>query len=60
MSLPVHWMKCISAEGHYFEGHHLSVQPENFGIEIVHGEDTSSSESEGTSEDEVDEQDSDQ
>ncbi len=53
-------MKCISAEGHYFEGHHLSVQPENFGIEIVHGEDTSSSESEGTSEDEVDEQDSDQ
>ncbi len=57
MSLPVRWMKCVSAEGHYFEGKHLSVQPENFGIEIVFGEENSSSESE--EELDQDEQDSD-
>ncbi len=46
MSLPVRWMKCVSAEGHYFEGRHLQVDPGEHGLEILTVED-----SETTSED---------
>ncbi len=32
-SLPIRWMKCIKAEGDYFEGSHLAVDPEgDFGL----------------------------
>ncbi len=31
-------MKCVTAGGEYFEGRHLSITPEDFGVEIVFGE----------------------
>ncbi len=34
-TLPLRWMKCISAQGEYFEGHHLQVDPDDFGFELV-------------------------
>ncbi len=56
MSLPIHWMKCVSADGEYFEGHHLPIDPAVHGLEIVFGEDTdsesSSSDQETSAEDE--------
>ncbi len=27
-SLPVRWMKCVAAEGGYFEGRHVPINPE--------------------------------
>ncbi len=33
--LPLRWMKCIKAEGEYFEGVHVEVDPGDFGLEIV-------------------------
>ncbi len=42
MSLPIRWMKCVSANGEYFEGCHLPVDPAEHGLEIVFGEDTES------------------
>ncbi len=35
MSLPIRWMKCVSAQGEYFEGRHLTVHPEDHGLEVV-------------------------
>ncbi len=34
-SLPLRWMKCISAQGEYFEGKHIQVDPDDFGFELV-------------------------
>ncbi len=34
-SMPIRWMKCISAQGEYFEGSHISVDPEDFDLEVV-------------------------
>ncbi len=35
-SLPVRWMKCIKAEGSYFEGQHLDIDPlGDHGLELV-------------------------
>ncbi len=34
-SLPLRWMKCVSADGNYFEGRHLVVDPGDFGFEMV-------------------------
>ncbi len=33
-TLPFRWMKCVKAKGEYFEGHHLEVSPEDFGLEM--------------------------
>ncbi len=27
LSIPIQWMKCIKANGNYFEGHHLQIDP---------------------------------
>ncbi len=44
-SLPLCWMKCIKAEGNYFEGSHLVVDPEgDFGLFFGAPEDESESE----------------
>ncbi len=40
MSLPIRWMKCVMAEGEYFEGRHLPCNPSNHDLEIVFGEDS--------------------
>lgn len=45
-SLPIHWMKCIKAEGSYFEGSHLVVDPEgDFGLFFGPPDEDSDSES---------------
>ncbi len=49
MSMPIRWMKCVSSNGEYFEGHHLPFDPADFGLNIVFGE---SSDSDGSSSDE--------
>ncbi len=36
--LPLCWMKCIKAGGSYFEGHHIVVNPSDFGLEGVSGD----------------------
>ncbi len=36
--LPLRWMKCIQQGGAYFEGHHIVVDPANFGLEMFTGE----------------------
>ena len=28
-SMPIRWMKCVKARGEYFEGRHLTIDPEN-------------------------------
>ncbi len=39
MSLPARWMKCIKAEGSYFEGQHLKIDPlTDHGLELVQGD----------------------
>ncbi len=43
--LPMRWMKCISMEGGYFEGHHLVINPRDFGLEVYTGDDGTSSNS---------------
>ncbi len=49
VSLPTHWMKCVSAQGEYFEGTHLAVEPEQFGIEDEENEDSdTNSDSDGS------------
>ncbi len=40
MSLPIRWMKCVSADGEYFEGRHMPYDPEDHGLEIVFGEES--------------------
>ncbi len=40
MSMPIRWMKCVTAEGEYFEGHHLPFDPADHGLEIVFGEES--------------------
>ncbi len=42
-SLPLRWMKCITAGGSYFEGRHVEVDPDDFGFEITWGESDSDS-----------------
>ena len=42
-TLALRWMKCISAEGHYFEGMHIEVDPGQHGLEIVFQSDEDSS-----------------
>ncbi len=56
MSMPIRWMKCVSAEGEYFEGRHLPFDPQDHSLEIVFGED---SEEEHTSSDQETSSDSD-
>ncbi len=34
-SMPICWMKCISAKGEYFKGSHIQVDPEDFGLEMI-------------------------
>ncbi len=34
-SLPMRWMKCIQAQGEYFEGLHVQVDPDDFRLEVV-------------------------
>lgn len=46
--LPLRWMKCIKSRGNYFEGHHVVVDPGDFGLEQYSGEDSD----QDTSEDE--------
>lgn len=53
MSMPIRWIKCVAAQGDYFEGRRLDIHPDQFGIETVFGEDSSSS---SESEDEADTQ----
>ena len=38
MSMPICWMKCVSAGGEYFEGRHLPFDPADHSLEIVFGE----------------------
>ncbi len=45
MSLPVRWMKCISAEGEYFEGRHLHVDPGDFDLVFMSGSEETSDDS---------------
>ncbi len=45
LSMPVRWMKCVKAEGKYFEGHHLDVDPDDFGIQFIFDHAESSQES---------------
>ncbi len=44
--LPLHWMKCIKSGGSYFEGHHVDIDPGDFGLERFSGEDTDEESSE--------------
>ena len=44
MSMPIRWMKCVTTQGEYFKGAHLTVDLEHFGIEIVFGEEQENSE----------------
>ncbi len=45
-TMPICWMKCIKAEGQYFEGRHLQIDPEgDFGLEF-HAADSEESEEE--------------
>ncbi len=55
MSMPIRWMKCVASRGEYFEGSCLEVNPEQFGIEIMFGEESDASEADQSEE----EQDSD-
>ncbi len=36
--LPLRWMKCIWSGGAYFEGHHIVIDPSDFGFEHVSGD----------------------
>ncbi len=49
--LPMRWMKCIAREGRYFEGHHLVINPGDFGLEVYNGEEETSSESDSDQQD---------
>ncbi len=35
MCMPIRWMKCVASGGEYFEGCHLTVNPEDHGLQIV-------------------------
>ncbi len=50
MQWPVQWMKCVAAAGVYFEGRHLPVDPEQYGLEFNSGGEDLSSEEEVTGE----------
>ncbi len=52
MSLPVRWMKCVAAQGQYFEGRHLQIDPGVHGIEIVFSDDTENSSDDSDAEEE--------
>ncbi len=43
--LPMRWMKCIARDGQYFEGHHLVINPGDFGLEMFTSKEETSSES---------------
>ena len=34
-TLPIHWMKCVKAEGNFFEGYRIQCDPDEFGLEMV-------------------------
>ncbi len=44
MQWPVRWMKCVAAGGNYFEGRHLAVDPDQYGLEFHSGGEESSDE----------------
>ena len=41
--LPIRWMKCLAANGSYFEGHHFSVDPAQFGLQELFEPDSGAS-----------------
>ncbi len=50
-TLPLHWMKCVKAGGTYFEGFHVDVDPDEFGLEMYPGTDNEEHESDDSQED---------
>ncbi len=45
MSLPVRWMKCVAAQGEYFEGRHLHVEPGDFDLVFMSADEETSEDS---------------
>ncbi len=45
-TLPLRWMKCVKSGGTYFEGFHVDVNPDNFGLEMYPGTDNEEEEEE--------------
>ncbi len=52
--LALRWMKCVAADGAYFEGRHYSVDPDDFGLTLEYDHSEGSSENEDSSEEESD------
>ncbi len=52
--LALRWMKCVAAEGAYFEGRHYTVDPDDFGLTLEYDYDEGSSAEEASSDQETD------